>query len=482
MSDTKMHSEKSKVICVNVNEETLKILSFIKNKSEFIREAIKDKFLYEKFREEYMNLKEQVEKLKAENEKIKTEKKTKTKKTDEYEKKIKEKEITIEKPEKTIEKQKEESKNLPEEIEKARIKLSYFTQKEKEYEEKERVGKVTEKVREIKKEEKAAEQINLPKIPEKTDILIKQKEEEYEDMIKSIKKENAVVKDEPAKEPDKEIFEQKIFEDDTYKKIFKFKEDKIKDTKENTGEVIEKPDNNKEEENKLENIIRYPEQKEKATELINLPKIAEKNEVMLKQKQDEYTDIIKGMKEGCAVTAEKPKELKKEKNEVENIEPEKTTTEKKKIIQEPDKKISEDNIIKDTTEKRTDVVEKSKEIRKEEKATEPVNLPKIAEKNEVMLKQKQDEYTNITKSIKEKIMVNVEKPKEVKEDENEFEEVKMAGSRKISEADLIKGAKEIYNKYKKHGKSAIKITEKYLQKRGVTETNKIIEEVIKNNK
>ncbi|OQX19926.1 MAG: hypothetical protein BWK75_05225 [Candidatus Altiarchaeales archaeon A3] len=89
MSDTKIHSEKSKVICVNVNEETLKVLSFVKNKSEFIREAIKDKFLYEKFREEYVNLKGELEKSKAENEKIKTEK-------SHYETKIKRKAKIIE--------------------------------------------------------------------------------------------------------------------------------------------------------------------------------------------------------------------------------------------------------------------------------------------------------------------------------------------------------------------------------------------------
>jgi len=85
MKNTKRKSNK-KVICVNADEETLKILSFIKNKSDFIRDAIKDKFLYEKFKEEYIKLKKEIEKLKIENEKLK-----KTKNAEEGKGNVKEK-------------------------------------------------------------------------------------------------------------------------------------------------------------------------------------------------------------------------------------------------------------------------------------------------------------------------------------------------------------------------------------------------------
>ncbi|NCN64545.1 MAG: hypothetical protein GW779_06565 [Candidatus Altiarchaeum hamiconexum] len=236
MAETDKHGEKTKVICVNVNEEIIRLLYSVKNKSEFIREAVKDKFIYEKFRDEYTNLKGEIEDLRTENDKLKTEnEKIKTERKH-YEEKIKEE------PERTVERQKEENKAL---------------------------HKAAKKPKEVKEEKK----------PEKTE----------------------------------------------------------------------------------------------------LPKILEKNEIML---------------------------------------------ELGKTTREP-------NIIK---------------VAKEEK-------------------EEKEEITGVT-----------EKPEDLmKEKETE--------NKKISESDIIKGAKEIYNKYKKYGKSAIKITKKYLQKRGINDTgkiNEIIEAVIKN--
>jgi len=116
MTNTKRRSEK-KVICVNADEETLKILSLVKNKSEFIRDAIKDKFLYEKFKEEYIKLKNEIEKLKIENEKLK-----KTKNvddiTEEKEKKTEKQPHkaykSYERNEIMMQKEKEKTKNLSE--------------------------------------------------------------------------------------------------------------------------------------------------------------------------------------------------------------------------------------------------------------------------------------------------------------------------------------------------------------------------------
>ncbi len=100
-----------------------------------------------------------------------------------------------------------------------------------------------------------------------------------------------------------------------------------------------------------------------------------------------------------------------------------------------------------------------------------------------MLKQgKTTPESDIINVAKEEIAAVNEKPEELRK-ENEKE--KEAENKKIPESDIIKGAKEIYNKYKKYGKSAIKITEKYLQKRGINDTgkiNEIIEDAVKNSR
>jgi len=116
-------SKKSNILCVNSDEETLKILSDVKNKSEFIREAIKEKFQYE-FKEEYTKLKTEFEKIKLENEKLKAEIKS-------YEEKIKENEKKV-KINDGSERFKEENKTLHEGQEKTDLsKKNSDTEKEK---------------------------------------------------------------------------------------------------------------------------------------------------------------------------------------------------------------------------------------------------------------------------------------------------------------------------------------------------------------
>lgn len=89
MAETGRHT-KSKVICVNIDEETQRLLSSVKNKSGFIREAVKDKFIYEKFREEYTHLKEEFKRIMSENEKLRSENERIRLERKKYEEKIKE--------------------------------------------------------------------------------------------------------------------------------------------------------------------------------------------------------------------------------------------------------------------------------------------------------------------------------------------------------------------------------------------------------
>lgn len=197
MTETDKHAEKNKVICVNVNEETQRALSSVKNKSEFIREAVKDKFIYEKFRGEYTNLKEEVERsrteneeLKSENEKIKTERKH-------SEEKIKELTKIKEEYERNTERQKqekEENKAHPAPL------------------------MVAEKPEEVNEEKKHG-RTEPPGIPEKTELSQKQGKTTTEsDMMKVAKEEIAEVNEKPEElRKEKETENKKIPESDIIK-------------------------------------------------------------------------------------------------------------------------------------------------------------------------------------------------------------------------------------------------------------------------
>jgi len=194
MAETDKHAEKNKVICVNVNEEIQRLLSSVKNKSEFIREAVKDKFIYEKFREEYTNLKGEIERsrtenegLKSENEKIKTERKR-------SEEKIKELTKIKEENERNTERQKQEK------------------------EENEALLMGAEKSKEVN-EEKKQEKAELPKIPEKNELMLKQgKTTQKSDIIKVAKEEIAAVNEKPEDlRKEKEAENKKIPESDIIK-------------------------------------------------------------------------------------------------------------------------------------------------------------------------------------------------------------------------------------------------------------------------
>jgi len=197
MAETDKHAEKNKVICVNVDEETQRLLSSVKNKSEFIREAVKDKFIYEKFRGEYTNLKEEVERsrmeneeLKSENEKIKTERKH-------FEERIKELTKIKEEYERNTERQKQEK-----EENKAHLAPLMVAEKPEEVNEEKKPGRT-----------------EPPEIPKKTELSQKQgKTTPESDMMKVAKEEIAAVNEKPEElRKEKETENKKIPESDIIK-------------------------------------------------------------------------------------------------------------------------------------------------------------------------------------------------------------------------------------------------------------------------